>query len=432
MTTPRPACSHRRRDRGAAALIVVLMLLAVAALAAAYASRNLVFEQRTAANQLRATQAFEAAEAGLEWALAMLHAGRVDAACTPLADPDAAGDTFRDRRVAIDAASGRVTARLRSDGQPRAAACVFDGGAWRCSCPDDTAPAPAAPADAGPFPAFVVRLHDDPAHPPGVIRVESTGCARFDGAAVCPSGADVHDGRATVSVLAALHGALATPPAAAVTVRGDLDVGHAVLRAANRHAASGGITLHVGGALAGAPLALHGPAGAPAASTIADEPDDGPLARLDAGGLFTAIFGMGPETFRQQPATIVVDCAADCSARTLQQVARLNPGRMLWIDGTLRLDADVTLGSAEAPVVLVVDGDVDLAADVRLHGLVYVTGTTWATTGTATVQGALVGQGDLAFAGTGATTVDHDPAVLARLRLAHGSFARVPGSWRDF
>ena len=233
-------------------------------------------------------------------------------------------------------------------------------------------------------------------------------------------------------MLAALHGALATPPAAAVTVRGDLDLGTAVLRAANRDAASSGFTLHVGGTLAGTPLALHGPAGAPADSTVADEPDDGPLARLDAERLFTAIFGMGRGTYRQQPATIVVDCAADCSARTLQQVARLNPGRMLWIDGTLRLDADVTLGSAEAPVVLVVDGDVEVAAEAQIHGLVYVTGTSWATTGAATVHGALVGERDLAFAGTGATTVDRDAGVLARLRLAQGSFARVPGSWRDF
>jgi hypothetical protein len=48
------------------------------------------------------------------------------------------------------------------------------------------------------------------------------------------------------------------------------------------------------------------------------------------------------------------------------------------------------------------------------------------------VHGALVGQGDLAFSGTGTSTVDHDPGVLARLRLTQGSFARVPGSWRDF
>jgi hypothetical protein len=106
---------------------------------------------------------------------------------------------------------------------------------------------------------------------------------------------------------------------------------------------------------------------------------------------------------------------------------------MLWIDGTLRLDADVTLGTPEAPVVLVVDGDVEVAdADVRIHGLVVVTGSSWTSARATTVRGALVGAGDLAFGGAGTTGVDFDRAILSRLRTAHGSFARVPGSWRDF
>ena len=65
-----------RHAHGAAALIVVMMLFFVISMVAAYASRNLIFEQKTSANQYRATQAFEAAEAGLEWAAAMLNGAR--------------------------------------------------------------------------------------------------------------------------------------------------------------------------------------------------------------------------------------------------------------------------------------------------------------------------------------------------------------------
>lgn len=434
MTRHPPCPPHlpRHRTRGAATLVVVLMLLAVAALAAAYASRHLVVEQRTAANQARATQAFEAAEAGVEWALAMLHAGRIDDTCTPLADPEAPGATLRDRRLAIDAATGRVSTHRRSDGQPREAACVSAGSGWRCSCPDDAAPALTPPDGDAPAPAFVVRLHDDPAHPSGVVRIEATGCASLDAAATCATTADGHAERATVSVLAALKGALTNPPAAAVTVRGNLDLGAAVLLASNRDAASGGITLHVGGAITGTPLALHGPGGAPPESTVADEPDDGALARLDADRLFTSILGMGRDTYRHQPATVIVECVAACTARELHELARLNPGRLLWVDGDLQLDANVTLGTDEAPVVLVVDGNVDVSADAHVHGLVYVTGTSWTSAGASTVRGALVAEGDLSFAGTGTTSVDFTPAVLSRLRVAQGSFARVPGSWRDF
>ena len=44
--------------RGAASLIVVLLLFLVLSLTAAYTSRNLIFEQKTSANQARATMAF--------------------------------------------------------------------------------------------------------------------------------------------------------------------------------------------------------------------------------------------------------------------------------------------------------------------------------------------------------------------------------------
>ncbi len=68
---------------------MVLLLFFIISLVAAYAGRSLIFEQRTSANQYRATQAFEAAEAGLEWALAMLNGGRISATCLPSAN---AGD----------------------------------------------------------------------------------------------------------------------------------------------------------------------------------------------------------------------------------------------------------------------------------------------------------------------------------------------------
>ena len=74
----RQHASHATPQRGAAALVVVMMLFFIMSLVAAYASRNLIFEQRTSANNYRSTQAFEAAEAGLEWAIAMLNGGRID------------------------------------------------------------------------------------------------------------------------------------------------------------------------------------------------------------------------------------------------------------------------------------------------------------------------------------------------------------------
>ena len=68
-----PGTGRAAGQRGAASLIVVMLLFFVLSLTAAYANRHLIFEQKTSANQSRSTAAFEAAEAGIEWALAQLN-----------------------------------------------------------------------------------------------------------------------------------------------------------------------------------------------------------------------------------------------------------------------------------------------------------------------------------------------------------------------
>ena len=61
------------RQRGVASLAVSMILLFGMTLIAFFASRSMIFEQRTSANQYRATRAFEAAEAGIEWALSQIN-----------------------------------------------------------------------------------------------------------------------------------------------------------------------------------------------------------------------------------------------------------------------------------------------------------------------------------------------------------------------
>ncbi len=87
----------RAQQRGVASLVVVMLLLFVVSLSAAYASRNLIFEQKTSANQARSTLAFEAAEAGVEWTLAQLNSGQVSTSC---ANSTTAG-SFQQRYLAI-------------------------------------------------------------------------------------------------------------------------------------------------------------------------------------------------------------------------------------------------------------------------------------------------------------------------------------------
>ena len=437
----RPAMPPPRIARGAATLVVVMVLFFIVALVAAYTSRNLIFEQRTSANQYRSTQAFEAAEAGLEWALTMLNGGRIDTACAPHTDPDTVDESFRLRYLNI-APDGVISIRLRAGGAlPRQAACVFDGAGWQCSCPTDAAPSLAAPEGAGPFPAFVLRFHDltpeGAAYPAGVVRIESTGCTRLDDDAICTPTTASGDGRATVTIVAALKSALATPPSAALTVHGNLELAPgatAVLRATNQNRDTAGITVHAGGEIV-APdetwLKALGAPGTPWDKTFAAQ-DDALLA-LDAGRMFGSVFGMGRDTYRLQPADVVVRCAQDCSAATVRDLALLNPGRMLWIDGDFDFSIGDPIGSAALPVAMVVSGAVTVShASAQLQGLLYTTGETLTNIGTLTLAGALVAEGGLALAGNGTSNVGYDATVLDLMHRTSGSFVRIPGSWRDF
>ncbi|MBS1180057.1 MAG: hypothetical protein H6R06_4469, partial [Proteobacteria bacterium] len=68
-----PVCRRVPPRRGVASLVVVVVLMAVMVVAAVFTNRSLIVEQKTSANQYRYTLALEAAEAGLEWATAMLN-----------------------------------------------------------------------------------------------------------------------------------------------------------------------------------------------------------------------------------------------------------------------------------------------------------------------------------------------------------------------
>jgi hypothetical protein len=441
---PVVATGARRSQRGVAALVVVMVLLFIVSLVTAYASRNLVFEQRTSTNQIRATQAFEAAEAGIEWALAMLDSGRIDAACEPTADP--ASSSFRRRYLTI-AADGLITPVANPAGGDLMPSCVFDGTSWQCSCPTTGAPTLATPTGAGPFPAF--RLRFVPAHAPaqpGLIRIEANGCTstddnclNFEFGSGQPERAD---GRATLRVIAGLASGAKTPPAAALTLFGDL-TGSGTVNAYNADAAAGGIARDVGGSIDPlATLTLGTVAGSPSAqallqpdaslSSIADLVDPGVSAELvqQSNRRFAKLFGLTPKAYREQPAARVLRCP--CDADTVHDEWERHPDLPLWLDGDFTLDAPVAIGSASEPVTIVVDGSLTSTdPNAQITGLVYVRGD-WGAAGSAKFVGAAVAEGDLNLDPGSASTFDYDAGVLGTLRVQSGSFVRVPGSWRDF
>lgn len=417
-------------ERGVATLTTTLLLLFVMTLVVGVANRNLIFEQRSSANQLRSTRAFEAAEAGLEWALAMLNSDTtIDANCAPSAAPG--GTSFRRRFVNYDAASRNFTPRAWSDAGsivPLQAACVRTDGGWSCSCPSSGHPTLAAPPDGGSHPAFALRFVA--AGRAGTLNVVATGCDQFapaclPGLAGAPRGA----ASAQVQITLGLLPALASLPAAALTARGDIMAG-GTLSLANTDVASGGLTAQAGGSVALANADLATVPGAPAASSIAAQ--DGDLATLDTPRMISRFLGLDRNRWLSLPGAHSLSCPVDCTRALVETLGTDIDRPMLWITNDLQLEGPLTVGSPQRPVLLVVDGQIRLAGGVHVHGTIISLAATWDSTGTANaaIHGALISAGSVI--GDGTPSVVYDAGVLARLHGEFGTFARVPGSWRDF
>jgi PilX N-terminal len=376
-------------QRGVAALIVTMTLFFAMLLIAVFANRNLVFEQRGSANQYRATQAFEAAEAGLEWAQAQLNnVQRLGADCR--ASTDAAAATFRDRYLNTTPAGAGFSGRVWNNGGV------------------DTAFAGSKP---------------------GVVRVISRGCTSLGGACT-PGSAGTTDATARVEVALALLPGLASAPAAALTVRGDVNAPSAALGLHNGDVASGAVAVHAGASIDAGAAHVSGAAGAPRYEALVG--NDATLAALSPDQLFIATFGHDRQSWAAQPTVSTLTCEGNCASALQAAVASAGTNALIRVAGDLLLDGPVTIGSAPQPALVVVDGAVQLRGSVNLHGLLYATSVAWnlpAAAG-AQVRGAVISE--TGYSGDGTPDLVYDATVLDQLRSRSGTFVRVSGSWRDF
>jgi Tfp pilus assembly protein PilX len=449
---------NNSRQRGAATLVVVMVLFFIISMVAAYTNRNMIFEQRTGANLYRATQSFEAAEAGMNWALMMLNSGRIDEQCRATAAP--ANDSFRQRYLALNATTGLITARLQSGGGALTPTCVFNGNTdtWSCSCPVDGTPSLTAPTGNAVSPAFRVRFQSltlpSSTPQPGLIRVDVVGCTRLDNACLEVAGASpANEGRTVTGAVLMLSGRATSYPQAALTARGAVTATSG-LTIINAISGGSGITVHASGNINTSGLALSTSAGNALSGSILplDASLDPPAIAASGSApgftaaqrFFAATFMLTPERWMQMPGVVTVNCPlTGCPADTVRTAIADNPGRPLWLTGSLLANSADDIGSAAAPVMMVVNGNLEFsAANVTVHGLLMLRpadpAVGWdigASTQVGTIRGAVVVDGAVTRSGTGTgtiMTVQYDESVLTNLRTSSGTFFRVAGSWRDW
>jgi type II secretory pathway pseudopilin PulG len=429
--TPVRRChlAPRLNQRGVAALVVTLILCVTMVLAVAFAQRAIGVEERRSANDYRTAQAFEAAEAGLEWALARVNdPTRLDDDCRPSADPTAR--SWRERMLHVATSTSVVEATTWSDAGVATtlqSACVRDAAGWTCSCPSNARPALPLAGPGATAPAFAIELGAGPR--PGLVRVRATGCIRSAAGRACTATAMVdNDASASHESMWSWVPALRTPPVAALTVRGDVVAGIAALGVHNPDRAGGGLALQAGGRVQADSLRLSAPNGSSLATAVVT--GDTELAALTGDRFFARHFGMGRDAWSRQTSVARVACADDCAQAIAATVAA--GYRLVYVDGDLALAGPLQIGSNVAPVMLVAAGDVRVGADVAIRGVLRGASLTWngAGAGPALVQGAALVEGD--YRGDGTPDFVHDAALLALLRAREGSFVRINGSWKDF
>lgn len=423
-----------RRQGGAATLVVVMMLFLVMALLAAYANRSLLFEQRISGSYARAGLAQELAEGGIEWALAQFNGPATDTACKPATN----GKRFVDRYLQIDPADR--TFKLPKSYSRLMADCTRDvtNAGWACRCPD--IPDGGARTKAGPSggnaltPSFGIQVMFPRTNTMrgGTFQLRSLGCissvvddCQFESLLVRSQS---QYARAFVTTTIALVGAVRSPPAAPLIVKGNLAMTGAGLGLHNTDARSAGNLLAIGGAWSGMNDArLESVPGTALDQTRVQ--NDGALHSTAAADVFKMFMGAAPARYRHHPALREVSCNGDCAGALEEAYAAGK--RMLWVDGPLTISSNKTLGSIADPV-LILAKDVVLEGPFQLNGMLVAQGDlAWHNTGglSSLINGMVLVTGGMQT--DGAMDIVYQQAIADQLRNRIGSFVRVPGGWID-
>ncbi len=435
-----------RTQRGAASLAVTLLLLFSVTLAVFFANRSLIFEQKTSANQLRATVAFEAAEAGLEWAIAQINDPPVLQAapsCAPATSNFSTSVSFRERYIVPTAGTNATpNGSFVPPADSRAACSIAANGALTCACPN---PGTAPVLGAADRPRFMVEFRAA-AGDPLAVEIVSRGCTSSD--PFCSDAGTARADAISVSrVSLKLVPTFGNAPAAALTT-GSATVTSGNLSVVNTDIPSNGITINAGTTVnqGGGTNVATIPGTPPSASILDNDYSLSALTSADATGdlFFQSFFGKSIAAYKADPRTVVVT-AANCGTANAcgsYVSSKYNEGyQQFWIEPDVQftnanLPAVGTLGTQNKPIFLAGSGEVELKSNLVAYGMFYASTAAanenwdYDGSGSGTVFGAFVSRGNF-DKGSGTLNIVYDGRIFGAGGIPSGLLVRVPGSWRD-
>ena len=458
MYIPRTIERTNARQSGFGALAVMLLLLFGSSIVVFYLNRGLIFEQKTSANQVRSTTAFEVAEAGLEWATGMLNSpNEITTAC---ALTSSVTTSFRAKYL------GTSTATPMQRVYP---GCKISGTTLTCSCPDVPGSASAeavastAAGQAGPavLPSFTIAFRPLPAGSPGSavsVQVVSTGCTGQAGmckpdtvspavmsvAGVTGTAATIgaSDATAQVSAILTLRPLIRAAPTAALTCGTSCSPGGSYnIRnfdvASNGYLVNAGTTITTGNGVSYATIP-----GQPVENALIAN-DDSLLALANSdpscanSAMFRAFLGTTMAEYAASPQVRTITCNSANSCGSAVDTAMNEGWRNFYFPTGFALNNSAPFSAMGAPgagngVTIVSPGDIDINGNISIYGLIFSNSANFNDlgTGTADIHGSIVTCAAQSSNGNG--HIEYDANALGGTGLRPGLMVRVPGSWRDF
>lgn len=417
---PRSVRSVRssRLQRGFATIFVTIVLLLAVGLIALYSNRAALVEQRLSANAMRAAQALAAADAGIDHALAYMNGpGGID--------HNADGK--------VDSISAN-TLTQSSGGTPSYYLVAYYNPATALpTCP--TRHTGVIPADAALLSTSTAVMavscgwSDDDSSVQRVVQLLSNS----------PSVA----GSIAVPLVTRFATSLLTGGAAVLNYFNDLTVwsGGDLLGQSNtgktfvRDILTNPVALPTDPyrTTGNSPACNNPPTGyacSTQGSTLGHDTitNDTSMSNLSSGDFFKFFFGQEPSSYRDNTAKFVVDLTGGLTtsnSTNINSIVGLT-STVIWVEGNASLPGDI--GTKDAPVILIVNGDLQLGSNSVVNGLVYATGAITGS-GSPTIYGALISAGTASANGN--LTVVYDPNVLMGVTNL-GKASKIPGSWRDW
>lgn len=363
--------SSLKKQCGAATFLITTVLLVSITMIVIFAANYSLMQQKISANLNRKFQAFEAAEAGLEFGINYLQKNSATILATR--------------------AGGYV--------QP-----YSDSNTSNVSLANGS--------------KYTITYSNPIANNYTLIQVSSTG-TNSDGTA-----------SNTVSEKVQFGSLLFKTPTSTLTTKGTVELGGSsnIINTSNNAtiAAGGDVTISGSGQ-----TTISTGTGSTASKTGADvQSDVSSLSNLSSNSLFASYFGVSTTTAQNSANYTYTNLGNYNSVLNGKtgSVIWINQ-----TSGTATINSTTVVGSAASPVLLIVNGNFSISGTAQIYGFIYVIGgsATDVVTGSASINGGMVSEADLNLKGS--TTITYNPSLLTTLQQTVNTYyAKVPGSWKDY